>query len=84
MKYTELTRKEQGAIRYGKQQARHRAKQKSKTRPSDTRVRTAPGISGKSRPQTEFVSRFPPPKRAARGNAYAALIAQLDQILPRK
>jgi hypothetical protein len=87
MQHTQLSKKEQGAIHYAKQQERHRAKQASKTRPSDTRVRTAPGISGKSKPQSEHVSRFPPPRPRNLRQAmspYAQLLAQLDKILPRK
>jgi len=61
-KYTELSKKEQGAIRYAKQQARYKEQQANKTQPSDRRQPPdlTRGISGKSQPQTEFVSKFPP------------------------
>jgi len=61
-KYTELSKKEQGAIRYAKQQARYREQASRKTRPSDRRQPPdlTRGISGVSKPQSEFVSKFAP------------------------
>lgn len=82
MKHTELTKKERGAIRYAKQQERHRVKQASKTRPSDTRARTAPGRSGKSKPQSAY--NFPAPRPKNILNPYAGILAQLDTLLPKK
>ena len=59
-KYTELSKKERNAIRYAKRQVRYREQQAKKTRPSDRRPpNQMDGISGKSNPQTAFVSQFP-------------------------
>lgn len=82
LKYTELSKKEQGAIRYAKQQARHKAKQAKKTRPSDTRSKAGP--VAKIKPQTEFQSRWPVVKKRSKTNPYASLLEQLDAVLPSK
>lgn len=82
-KYTELSKKEQGRIRYQRLQARmsDERKRSRRTRPSDICVpRYTDGISGKSKPQTEFVSRFPPkPGKALSFGQFDLILKMLDQ-----
>ena len=84
--YTELTRKEQGRIRYAKQQARHRVAQGSRTRPSDTSgpKRIGDGLAGWSPPQSAFVSRFPPPKGKRKALPMDVLQLLLEATAPQK